>query len=126
MPPIRGIGDLSGHRFVGYNSASHYAAPAVRRLTELGIFFDPHFICSSVAAQSQAMSAGAGLAFLPDYMIAPGMDAVPILPDEIAFSVELWLLIHVEMARHARVRAAADAILAIWPNRRDDPSDVRV
>jgi DNA-binding transcriptional LysR family regulator len=109
-PPIREIGDLVGHDFVGYDPSSDFAGTAIRHLAAFDIAVRPGFICSSVFAQARAAAAGAGLALLPDYMVAPDMALVPVLPDAVRVAIEVWLLTHADVARHARVRAVADAI----------------
>jgi DNA-binding transcriptional LysR family regulator len=109
-PPIRSVDDLMQHRFIGYDPASDYADAAVRQLGENGLPMTSSFICSTVLAQSRAMIAGAGLALLPDYIIERGADILPVLPDQISLSIDLWLLTHADVAGRARVRAVADAI----------------
>lgn len=108
--PIGNVGDLAGHPLVGYDQTSDFAEAAVRRLTASGIAISSRFICSSVFAQARAVAAGAGLALLPGYMVDPAMDLVTVLPDEVSITIDLWLLVHADVASRARVRAVADAI----------------
>jgi DNA-binding transcriptional LysR family regulator len=110
IPPIRSLADLQNHRFIGYDPGSEYAEVAVRRLASIGIPIDSAFTCSSVFAQARAMADGAGLALLPDYMIEPDMDVTAVIPDEVAIRLDLWLLVHADVAGRARVRAVAEAI----------------
>jgi DNA-binding transcriptional LysR family regulator len=110
--PIRDVADLAHHSFIGYDPSSDFAGSAVRQLASAGISVAPGFTCSTVFAQANALAAGAGLALLPGYMITPGMDLLPVLPDAVAITIELWLLTHADVAGRARVRAVADAIAA--------------
>jgi len=110
--PIHTITDLAHHSFVGYDPSSDFAGTAIRQLALAGIAVAPGFTCSTVFAQVHALAAGAGLALLPNYMIAPGMDLVPVLPDTVSITIEIWLLTHADVAGRARVRAVADAIAA--------------
>src|SRR3546814_3768755 len=65
----------------------------------------PQFRSSNIVAQAQAAQAGAGIALLPDYVVSPDMDLVPVLPEQVVFPLELWLLIHADAARLARIRS---------------------
>lgn len=107
---IRSLDDLHRHRMIGYDPAADYADAAVRRLERLGVAMRPGFACSTVLGQARAASAGAGLALLPTYMVDPSLDLVPVLADEIAISLDLWLLVHADVARRGRVRAVMEAI----------------
>jgi hypothetical protein len=51
-------------------------------------------------------------------MITPEMDLVPVLPDTVSITIELWLLTHADVAGRARVRAVAEAI-AMATSRRE-------
>jgi len=109
-PPIVSLSDLSGHRILGYDPDSDYAEAAIRRLLDMGIAPDGGFICSSVFAQARAAAGGGGIALLPDYIVEPGLDLVPVLPNEISVILDLWLLTHADVASRARVRAVANVI----------------
>jgi DNA-binding transcriptional LysR family regulator len=109
-PAIECVDDLAAHRFIGYDRGNEYAEAAVRRLAENNIPLPSGFVCSTVFAQTRAAAGGAGLALLPSYMIEPGLDLVPVLPDQFAVTLDLWLLIHSDVASRARVRAVADVI----------------
>jgi DNA-binding transcriptional LysR family regulator len=116
--PIHSVADLACHSLVGYDPSSDFAGAAIRQLASAGIAIPPGLTCSTVFAQTHALAAGAGLALLPDYMITPEMDLVPVLPDTVSITIELWLLTHADVAGRARVRAVAEAI-AMATSRRE-------
>lgn len=102
---------LSAHTLVGYDPAAEYAGPVIQRLRELGIAARPGIVCSTVVAQVRATMAGAGLCFLPDYMIESTQGLLPVLRDELELEIDLWLLVHSEIAGRGRVRAVVDRII---------------
>ena len=104
--------DLADHTLIGYDPNSEYAHVAVRRMAQMNIAMRPGLVCSTVFAQLHAAIAGAGLAFLPTYVIEPSQALVQILPDEMHFEIDLWLMVHADIAQRARVRAVADAIFS--------------
>jgi DNA-binding transcriptional LysR family regulator len=111
-PPLHTVADLAAHRFIGYDPISDYAGSTVRKLADIGIAMRPGFVCSSVLGQTRAAAAGAGLALLPQYMIEDGLGLEPVLAEQVSVTVELWLLIHADVAPRARVRAVVDALVA--------------
>src|SRR3546814_2142592 len=105
--PITTIADLTPHPFVGYLEFTDFV-DTLSGLTKLGI--RPQFRSSNIVAQAQAAQAGAGIALLPDYVVSPDMDLVPVLPEQVVFPLELWLLIHADAARLARIRKVAETL----------------
>src|SRR3546814_1536841 len=77
--PITTIADLTPHPFVGYLEFTDFV-DTLSGLTKLGI--RPQFRSSNIVAQAQAAQAGAGIALLPDYVVSPDMDLVPVLRSE--------------------------------------------
>ena len=105
------VDDLPQHKVIGFDSSSQYAHVALRKLAAFPVRMGSGLICTSVVAQTRAVVAGAGIAVLPTYMVEPSFDLVPVLPDEISMDIDLWLLVHSDVAGRARVRVAMDAII---------------
>lgn len=109
MPQSRS--DLKDHWLVGYDSSSQYAHVAVSQLTALEIGMNAGVTCNTLFGQMRAVQMGAGLAFLPNYVIEPQLGLERILEGEIGMEIELWLLVHADVAARGRVRATVDAIV---------------
>lgn len=104
--------DLAQHWLVGYDPSSQYARVAVSRLTALEIGMTASITCNTLFAQLRAVQMGAGLAFLPSYVVEPHLGLERLLEGEIGIEIELWLLVHADVAARGRVRATVDAIVA--------------
>ena len=77
--------------------------------------------CSDLAAIHQAALAGLGVAALPHFLGAPAetgtlLRRLPI--DGPALHREIWLAIHPDVRRSPRVRAVADALIALFDAQR--------
>jgi DNA-binding transcriptional LysR family regulator len=62
-----------------------------------------------------ACKAGLGLAILPCLMADPDPDLIRLLPPEKVVSVELWLVVHRDLVRTARIRAVIDFLVEVCP-----------
>jgi DNA-binding transcriptional LysR family regulator len=62
-----------------------------------------------------ACRAGLGLAILPCVMADRDPDLIRLLPPEKVVSVELWLVVHRDLVRTARVRAVIDFLAEVCP-----------
>jgi DNA-binding transcriptional LysR family regulator len=62
-----------------------------------------------------ACKAGVGIAILPCHLSDPDPDLIRLLPPERVLSVELWIVVHRDLARTARVRAVMDFITEVVP-----------
>lgn len=102
--------DLGRYSLIGYDPAAEYARSALRGLDAMRIAPRPGLMCSSVIAQQRAAIAGAGLCFLPIYMVEPAHDLVPLLADKLRLDIDLWLLVHADVSALDRVRAVIDVI----------------
>ena len=60
-------------------------------------------------SRAEAAARGIGIALLLDSIVAPGMSLKPIWPDRKQF-YDIWLVVHADVQRTARVRAVLDAI----------------
>ncbi|MCL6467630.1 MAG: LysR family transcriptional regulator, partial [Ralstonia sp.] len=77
--------------------------------------------CSDLAAMHQAALAGLGVAALPHLLGAPAETGTLLrrLPvDDPALHREIWLVIHPDVRRSPRVRAVADALIALFDAQR--------
>ncbi|MBV9930908.1 MAG: LysR family transcriptional regulator [Alphaproteobacteria bacterium] len=103
-PPIAGAVDLKGHRFVTYiEDLLHFPElDFVRQVAPEGC---TALESSNLVAQLRATVAGAGLCVLPAFLAAGDARLVRILPDAIALTRSLWLIVHQDLAELARIRA---------------------
>jgi DNA-binding transcriptional LysR family regulator len=87
-----------------------------------GDWFDKHahaspvvFAANSRHVQYAACKAGLGAAILPCVAADDDSDLLRLLPPERVRSVPLWLVVHSDLLRTARVRAAVDFVADIMP-----------
>lgn len=62
-----------------------------------------------------ACKAGLGIAILPSLMADPEPGLIELLPPEKVVSTELWLAVHRDLVRTARVRAVMDFLAEVCP-----------
>jgi DNA-binding transcriptional LysR family regulator len=62
-----------------------------------------------------ACKAGVGIAILPCHLSDPDPDLIRLLPPERVLSVELWIVVHRDLTRTARVRAVMDFLTEVVP-----------
>jgi DNA-binding transcriptional LysR family regulator len=62
-----------------------------------------------------ACRAGLGIAILPSLMADPDPELIQLLPPQKVVSVELWLVVHRDLVRTARVRAVMDFLAECCP-----------
>lgn len=88
------------------------AIPPARWLHKLAPDLRPRCQLNTLSGQVSAVSAGIGLAILPDFLAIPaGLQCVlRELPDGSAMIQPLWLVIHADLSASRRVRAVADAL----------------
>jgi len=67
----------------------------------------------------RAAMAGAGMAVLPCFMADAREDLVRVDPTEDVSSRDLWIVVHAELAAHARVRTVADFVTRQFASSRD-------
>jgi len=75
------------------------------RSNDLGVLFE-------------AANAGEGVAVLPDYFESRSSDLIRITLPACPVRRKLWIVLHEDVRRTARVRAVADAIIALFDNNR--------
>ncbi|HZF47063.1 MAG TPA: LysR family transcriptional regulator [Polyangiaceae bacterium] len=100
--------DLRGHRLIGWSS-DVAAIPGVEWLLQAGQDGEVVARCSSILSLIRAAQAEIGLAVLPCYA-AETYPELERLSDPIDWS-ELWLVVHPDVRRAARVRAVMDFLI---------------
>ena len=97
-------GDLSGHGFVSHDSRSS-RAPFIqwlgREVPEAQIVFRT----SDNRSMEDAIAAGAGIGFVPEWELAMRDDLHEVMPSLDEWSVPMWLVTHVDLHRTAKVQA---------------------
>lgn len=97
-------GDLSGHGFVSHDSRSS-RAPFIqwlgREVPENQIVFRT----SDNRSMEDAIAAGAGIGFVPEWELAMRDDLHEVMPSRDEWSVPMWLVTHVDLHRTAKVQA---------------------
>ncbi len=106
-PRPRRRSELSEHRFVlGDESLAHIIyserAEALRGSTP------PALRCDSLLAQRAAVEAGLGIAVLPCFLGDRSPTLVRLFAPDPELTEPLWLVVHEELRRVARVRVVAD------------------
>ncbi len=104
-PAIGEIGDLKGHRIVGYIPEMIFDAE-LDYLAEAGV--DRVAVASnSVAVQLNLIRAGAGLGIVHDFALAAAPEVVRVLPGTVGLMRTFWLLRHADDRRVERLNRFA-------------------
>ena len=96
-------------RFIGYDEAMD-SAPQMVRLREIAGNRRISLKASTLEFQLAAARAGAGLAYLPDFMARGLNDVESPQGDEPPLVRDVWLAVHSELVRVPVVRAVIDAL----------------
>ncbi|WP_367371500.1 LysR family transcriptional regulator [Pseudomonas lini] len=102
-PPIKHRDDLREHTFVSYIDDLLYSKELLY-LDEIG---KPRHIAvrsTSILAQQQATSAGAGIAILPSFSADADPRLRRVLSEQIEFTRTFWMLIPIELKDIARMK----------------------
>ena len=110
------VADLDRHRILGYGVTG---APFLNRLNAgLTIGRDPKnpriptMFVNNITALHTAVTAGVGIAVLPDYLVGPESDLVRLLPEDPMPQLECYLAYPEEMRNVARVQAFRDFLVS--------------
>jgi len=106
---IKSRADLSEHDFIGYIDDLLYDQN-LKFLEEFSPGLRTNFRSSTITAQMNAVTAGAGIAVLPYFMAHTEAALVPVLPDEY-IERELWLQVNPDAKQLTRVRTTMDFII---------------
>ena len=101
------IAELRAHRLIGY-TPDFIFADELRYLREVDDRLEPSLTSSSINLQHRMIHSGAGLGILPHFMGQQDDQLVPLLPDAIEIRRSLWLVVHDDMRRIARVEAVME------------------
>ncbi len=97
------IAAFAGHRFVGHDDPDN-RAPFNRWLHETVRPEAITFRVSSAAVAEEAVLAGAGIGFLPEWKAANHRDLVQVMAPHADWASRLWLVTHVDLHRSAKVQ----------------------
>lgn len=99
-----GLPDLAHHTLIGpdtdltaFRLAEQAGMPITREVFQLR--------CDSDLAQLAAMRAGYGIAGCQIGIARRDATLVPVLPDQLTFSLDMWLLMHGDLRRNKRMMA---------------------
>lgn len=109
--------EFSDHRFIGPTDPAH-RAPFFRWMTEHIPADRITLRVSDVRDIFEAVTAGAGIGFVPVWLAERTPDLVEIQAPDDAWTSPLWLVTHVDLHRTAKVQAFAAALKAAakdWP-----------
>lgn len=106
-PSINNIEDLKAHRFVNYIDDLIYS-PELYCLERLPLQLNAHFRSSSILAQQIAVSAGAGLAILPQFLAQDKTELQQVLADKVQFIHTFWMLTLVDLQHEPRIKLVWD------------------
>jgi DNA-binding transcriptional LysR family regulator len=81
---------------------------------------------NSTRAHQAACKAGIGVAILACIAADPDLELICLLPPERVLSVEIWSVVHRDLARTARVRAVLDFLAELGPSMGRQISQSRV
>ncbi len=100
-------GDLSGHRFIGYDADTR----ALEAVGAVGLNLSREtfsFRADRDAAQLALLRAGAGIGACQRPAAQRDPDLVPVAADEFGFDLGIWLVMHEDLRKIARMRAMFD------------------
>lgn len=105
-----GVEALTRHTLIGYDrdSSAYRGAPADLKITR-GLFA---FRCDNDLAQLAALKAGFGIGGCQVPLALEDEALVPVLPEAIAFGIEMWLAMHEDLRGLRRVRLLFDHLAA--------------
>lgn len=102
MPTSRA--DLVHHSLVGYVPEFIFA-PELDYLDEVESGLEAHLRSTSLNVQHNMVAHGAGIGILPDFLAARDARLTPLLSGSLRITRALWLVIHADMRRLARIDA---------------------
>ncbi|GGP22403.1 LysR family transcriptional regulator [Silvimonas iriomotensis] len=104
----------SAWQFLGYDNAMR-DAPQQQWLEKTAGARRFVLRCNDLVALREAARAGLGLAVLPHFLASATPELVPVEQPACPVSRTLWLVMHPDVRRSPRVRAVADALIALFP-----------
>ena len=105
-------GDLGKHILVGY-VPEHIYAPELDYLSEIEPGLSPQVRSTSINVQRSLVSAGGGIAVLPDFMVQHDPRFEPVLGEGVAVHRTFWLVTHQDTHATSRIQAVSTWLQAI-------------
>lgn len=106
-PKINRLEDLTQHRFVDYIDDLVYSS-ALYCLERLPLQLTACFRSNSILAQQIAVSAGAGLAILPRFLVNDKTELEEVLSDQVSFTHTFWMLTLVDLQHEPKIKLVWD------------------
>jgi DNA-binding transcriptional LysR family regulator len=110
--------DLPNHRFVSYIE-DLIQVDSVRWLRDIIDTPMVTFYSNSMIAQMNAAAGGVGMVLLPSFAAPHAAQLIPILPDAISTTREIWLNVHSDLQFSPRIRSVRLFLTRLFG---DDPS----
>ena len=105
------LAELARHRLIGFDRDDR-AFRSVGGAAEWLSRESFGFRCDSDPAQLAALRAGVGIGGCQDNIARRSPELRPVLPGEIAFTLDIWLVMHEDMKATPRVRALFEHLAA--------------
>lgn len=105
------LAEMAGHALIGFDRDS----PAVRALQKLGLPLTRDMFSlrtDSDTTQLAAIRAGLGIGACQSPLAALDPDLVHLVPDEFAYPLECWVVMHEDLRGVRRMRLAFDHLVA--------------
>ncbi len=106
----RSLDELAGHTLIGFDQVY----PAIESLERTGLTISREmfaFRTDSDVAQLAALRAGLGICACQPAIAARDPNLVPILADQFAFDLEVWVVMHEDLKRVRRMRLLFDHLV---------------
>jgi DNA-binding transcriptional LysR family regulator len=107
--PILSVGDLKGHRFIGYIEDMIYT-PELDYLPLVSRDIRPFFSSSSLLVQLQAVLQGDGLCVLPCFLAGTEPRLKRMLSEHVTLTRSFYMITHSDIRNLARIQIARDFI----------------
>lgn len=104
------LSDLPRHTLIGFDRETPFLAATKRELRLEREMFALR--CDSDLANLAALRAGCGLSICQLPLARRTPDLVRLLKDEVAFPLEIWIVMHEDLRRLHRMRATFDHLVA--------------
>lgn len=114
--PLHKLSDLLEHELIGGDTDD----TILRGFAQLGLPVERDafaFRSDDFIVQWQAVRAGLGVGFCPDYMARDESDVVRVLPDALKVApLPMWLAVHREIRSNRRIRSVFDFLASALPH----------
>ena len=115
------LDDFGNHSHVATEMQRNEKIVSWRRMMENSA--SEVLLTNSAVAHVEAVRSGLGIGLLPSYVGRKYPDLVPVLPDIAWPKRAIWLVTHVELRRHARIRLVIDLVTELFAKSARDLSE---